>query len=489
MLAPTQSVHSGPGATSWPSATSPAAAEATAPPLSAGLVNRPRLTVRLPSVPQDASPALSYLSPVGSALPPPQKTRPNLSATAPSRSNKHGRSVNDLGLAAFAADVAERLQQRQSGSSSDSESDSEAVMPKSVKPKIINVRPGPDPYSVQIAAGGTSVVMFGHQQCTVKIPIAPALPRRTMPPPRRSAPSKTTKKRDSGIAKLSKLPATKRPEVALAASNKIRQPKNSESLRKQNNVLRKRIVQLVAEREAHKELSVTFQDALLVLMRVVNRAMDERRSDYEDNGSGPMDIMDMISDHEENFNLPNQIVLSPNDGKAIADAESSAEATVCDISALSQGMCGQESGVQQSRKSFPSGSPSPEEKPSPIDPTDQTLETTPATRRYLLSVLSEFGLSFSAVDRISVLTGVDLLEVVGRHVKGPTLLSGRRAITITPNPTATENLEDTARPESEVNGKVTRRASGQSKRKVTLPSNVAQGHPEPMQCSLMMKMI
>ncbi|KAJ3337277.1 hypothetical protein HDU93_001364 [Gonapodya sp. JEL0774] len=463
----------------------------------------------------------SFVPVVGSAPPPPHQARGNLSVTAPSRPTKNGNTVKDLGIAAFAADVANRLQP-QPDASSDSDSESEWEMPKSVKPKIVNVRPGPRPYSVEIATGGTSVVMFGDHQHSANPP-APTRQKRPLSPPptRQSARLKSAKELDRNSPKVNS--TTERPDqheeqtpgsrpllfsftqALQAASYGNKKPKDSDGYCKRCDYLGKHIVRLKAEREAHRELAVTFRDSLLVLMRVVNRAMDERRSsgdlqslpenspeiqqsssavvDHEDNAAVPMD---MCADQANNSQVFTESILTQIDGKVTAHAETSVESNLKDTTVGSEDIFVEEGEVLEPSHD----SPQPmAEDPGPINSAspgpDQTMGTTPAARRYLLSVLNEFELSFSAVDRISVLTGVDLLEVVGRHVRGTAVLSGRTAVSITPDATETEDLMGNSGPESEIDRRVTTRASEENKRRVAVPRNHAQAPSEPIDVDAM----
>ncbi|KAJ3335092.1 hypothetical protein HDU93_006496 [Gonapodya sp. JEL0774] len=436
-----------------------------------------------------------YIPSVERGPPPPQQNRTNLSVTAPSRC-KNCNSVKDLGLAAFAADVATRLQ-NQAGSSSDSESDSEREMPKSVKPRIVNVRPGPDPYSVQIAAGDASVVMFGARHNPANPTATAGAGQRPMSPPAR-----LTLRLKSSRKPNSDSPKPPRPHAATEEStDRLLEQGGSSPNKKPHcnrcDLLGTYIVHFKAEREAHKELSTTYRDALLVLMRVVKRALDERRSDGdlqdltedpqnhtagidgEENGNGPTD---MNSDQEEM--LVPSAQLSRSEDEDSSEAGTSGESGEMGLDIGSQAVPGYEGEAQHERRDTPPSGNQSVHDPRPVTPaspaTDRTLATTPAARRHLLRVLTEFGLSFSDVDRISVLTGIDLLEIVGRHVRGTAIFSGRKAVPITPDATRTEDLVDGNGRVSEVDETVARRVSGETERQVTASTSHKRSRSDPI---------
>ncbi|KAJ3332831.1 hypothetical protein HDU93_008918, partial [Gonapodya sp. JEL0774] len=419
--------------------------------------NTKAIAFPLPAVLPNAQPtpvpgASLFIPLAGNSHSLPRRNRANLSVTTPSRPSKNGKSVKDLGIAAYASGIATNLR-HQLGLSSESDSDLQSEIITSVKPKIINVSPGPLPYSFKISTKGASVVMGGNHEHRAN----PTLPvgttkKRSMSPPSRLIPGmKSASGLDNGSQRPSHPNSTTRRDAQVEQGSPYQNmtSKDSNLSCKSCDYLAKHIMQLTAERDAHNELSGTFRDALLVLMRVVKQAMDERRSDgnvdevpqhqhnssavvNRDGGSSPMD-MDRDREGTPNGNVPDLVI--QNEEEVSANAGTLGEPRMVDI-----------------------GDRSPIKSASPVP--DQTSNTTPTARLHLFSVLSEFGLSMADIDSVSILTGVDLLEVVGRHVKGSTILSGRTALSIVPDATGIDNLADGTGLESEANGRVASRLHG-----------------------------
>ncbi|KXS22303.1 hypothetical protein M427DRAFT_26899 [Gonapodya prolifera JEL478] len=469
---------------------------------------------------------------------------------APSRKrSKTGKSIRDVGLAQFAMIATQNADQ---GSGTDSAEEGEILPNQPKRPRVINVRPGADPYSVEISTGKgvTSVyggatkpkkdkanVVRGPAALQPKEVVASAATTATVnkgntanstnsanggsvgnaagagnaslvanvttgnavnvgnlvsagttangqPVPALSRKAKKLLKQQQLLQQMQSGQLTPQ---QIAQQQKEQKKKEQKQQQKQQQKLQQqqqqqknaqlqktankgagesthdkghdpkllaRIGHLTSRANAYRQLAKMFRDTLLCLMRVVDVALDDES--FVSQGTNDSNAASKPSSNENtgdrqaqsdsnNLTIPSQIdstmeidhqgpmpmvqdggepvtnASSMSNGKSIADARGEVSGGDLMESTTSQQM---------------DTSVLPPHKDANANPA--TMFTgifnyptpTPAATRRLNNVLDGYGLSFAAIDRISSVVQLDLLEIVGRHVTGTAVLSGRTAVTL-----------------------------------------------------------